>query len=611
MRKLFVTVCFLFVAYASFGQQQTAYEKKVYSLRVQLLRKLGVSQTLLDQKSKLSDLEGFFLMGDILRKLNTEQGLLLLLQFNRELKDAEKLKTSVDFQREKEKKEKEEREAKIKEIENQKKQAILDKERLEKEKIEKYNSSDLVQLNKIISTKFSVWLKKGEFEKTDDFESRIKSSCLSSFEKTCNEAIEDRINQISYNNIQFDLKGYNADKEYFNIEIKFRDLKWTDVIKVPINKAPTFKENFSINKNQLEYKNWGVYNNELYPETIVTKSDDDESHIEFKLPVTKLDDYITSTNKLGLSSTPSTNVEFSLFNYTQKLQKEKELEEIKKKQREEDLLKQEEERKRKEAEEFEQKKIKAEKERQEQELLRKREEERRKFEASDYGQLKRAIKTEFSAWLEKKEFESQTDFEKRVKTNYETELKKIVDEKIKSSIRRDKQICSAALGAYDLDKEEFEVKIFGEYRTPMNPVYIKIPKKLAESLKAKFGSESASQGKPLFVHVLESKMVDNKWQPYRMFIMFSNGAENGYGNKGYFDPYYWNATRIIDNGKDRYSLGYASNININPVKLKNINTQFDSKTLDYEMYYYDYIDTSISQSELNFTLESLEIKLPF
>ena len=97
MKKIFVTICLFFVSLYSNGQQQTAYEKKCYSLTVQLFKKLGVDESILNKSNKLSDLESLFAMSSIMQKLYTDQGIMILSAYSRELKEAEKLKTSVDF----------------------------------------------------------------------------------------------------------------------------------------------------------------------------------------------------------------------------------------------------------------------------------------------------------------------------------------------------------------------------------------------------------------------------------------------------------------------------------------------------------------------------------
>ena len=47
--------------------------------------------------------------------------------------------------------------------------------------------------------------------------------------------------------------------------------------------------------------------------------------------------------------------------------------------------------------------------------------------------VRQKIKTEYSAWLEKKEFETESDFTNRIKSNSQTEFNKIVESETASS----------------------------------------------------------------------------------------------------------------------------------------------------------------------------------
>ena len=257
MKKIFVTICLFFVSIYSNGQQQTAYEKKCYSLTVQLFKKLGVDESILNKSNKLSDLESLFAMSSIMQKLYTDQGIMILSAYSRELKEAEKLKTSVDFQREKDKKEQAEKKAKIEELEFEIKRARIAKEEAERRRTEELNNSDLYKIKAEVATEFNSWLKKGEFEKTDDYNIRMKEKCLEGFQKINNDIITRKIDKIKSEHIEFVLKEYNADKEMFIVAINFKNLKWTDYIKVPIKKAPEFKQNFLIDREKTIYRNWG------------------------------------------------------------------------------------------------------------------------------------------------------------------------------------------------------------------------------------------------------------------------------------------------------------------------------------------------------------------
>ena len=320
MKKIFVTICLFFVSIYSNGQQQTPYEKKCYSLTVQLFKKLGVDESILNKSNKLSDLESLFAMSSIMQKLYTDQGIMILSAYSRELKEAEKLKTSVDFQREKDNKEQAEKKAKIEELEFEIKRARIAKEEAERRRTEELNNSDLYKIKAEVATEFNSWLKKGEFEKTDDYNIRMKEKCLEGFQKINNDIITRKIDKIKSEHIEFVLKEYNADKEMFIVAINFKNLKWTDYIKVPIKKAPEFKQNFLIDREKTIYRNWGINDNQLYPFQVVVTDFETKSNFEFILPLENFEELKISTKSLGFNNTNFDNLEFNFNDYQIKSQ---------------------------------------------------------------------------------------------------------------------------------------------------------------------------------------------------------------------------------------------------------------------------------------------------
>ena len=272
-------------------------------------------------------------------------------------------------------------------------------------------------------------------------------------------------------------------------------------------------------------------------------------------------------------------------------------------------------RRKQEAEEEEKRQIELTKKRQEQEKKWEEEKKIREFENSDFGKLQKAIKVEFTAWLEKGEFETQQDYEKRVKSNYQLEFDKIVQNQIVKSKKYSIEVLSGTLSDYDIDNETFNVKLFGEYsrniQTP--PIIIKIPKNLAQNLKQKYGDEKASMGEPLLVHILDVSMINNNWVPSRLFIIFPNGErQTSYNyNQPYYNKYYWDKTMILDNGKGKYQLGYAGNIDLKAVSLKSIDTQFKNNSLDSGVFYFEWLLNDTNLNNLKFTIEAMGITLPF
>lgn len=270
-----------------------------------------------------------------------------------------------------------------------------------------------------------------------------------------------------------------------------------------------------------------------------------------------------------------------------------------------------EEQERKEQEDRDEKRrIQQAKEEQERKIKYEAEEKRRAFENSDFGQLRQKIKTEYSAWLEKKEFETESDFTNRIKFNSQTEFNKIVESETANSKKRMvNKVLSAALQEYDIDKQAFTVKLFeqysSEYRT--DTIYIYIPSNLAQNLKNGFAASKAEYGSPILVHILDVVMLNNRWTPSKIIFTFANqsGRNSGNYNSPYLDGYYWNKTFIESNGKGQYVLSYANNISLKPVKLKDIKSQFKQENLDEGVYFYEYLRQNTETTPINFTIENL------
>ena len=139
MKYLLLFLLSLSFTFQSYAQTMTAYEKKCYSLNLQFLRNAGVSETIIKKIKSTNDLENVVKNLHYFTRREAKPLFVLAFALASELKGAEKLKTSVDFQRDKEKK--------------------------ENEKTERYNNSDYVHIKSAIKEDLIQWLQKGEFEK--------------------------------------------------------------------------------------------------------------------------------------------------------------------------------------------------------------------------------------------------------------------------------------------------------------------------------------------------------------------------------------------------------------------------------------------------------------
>lgn len=330
MKYLFI-ILFFFKMTLSNGQALTTYEKKGYSLTVQFLKKLGVNEALLQKSSKMGDLEKLIVAGNFLEKLNTERGIMLMLEYEREMKEAEKLKTAIDFERDKVKKAETERKRQIA-IANQKriqqdedeKNEIKAKEKIRVQKeyeelqnrqreqqiaIERIEKSDLHKIDKEIKNKIKGWFEKGEYEKTDVYQNRISNNFSKAFDsicyKTCIDAIEAKSGFSSK------LLKYNADSEKFGIEFNFNALKFNDSLFVPVKEASIFKEEIENFEIYVYNKDWGFIDNYLTPTKIRYYNNRSKENFEFYFSNENLKFISFSASELDLNLFTNINANFN------------------------------------------------------------------------------------------------------------------------------------------------------------------------------------------------------------------------------------------------------------------------------------------------------------
>ena len=273
--------------------------------------------------------------------------------------------------------------------------------------------------------------------------------------------------------------------------------------------------------------------------------------------------------------------------------------EKKKKAQEEELQKIESEKektemKKKEAEEYEERQVQIAKKKQELNAIRESYEKQKEFERSDYGKIQMSTKTEFLAWREKTEFESQEEYMKRVK-NYLEKFNEIFNSEINKSkaakLRiRLFRVPLENLSAYDVEHETYLLS------TNENTFSFKVPKSIAKDFKDNL-SEIAILPKDFI-------MINNNWVCSKAFVIMNNRLSYGvYLNDLISIQELTNGTllfRYADSQYDKY-------------KLKDI-----TKCDHYQdgLYYYSWDITqenspkTISSQNLKLSLEELKIEIP-
>ncbi len=236
----------------------------------------------------------------------------LIEQIKSELKQAEKLKTAVDFKREKDAKEKKERD---------------EKEKKFKEQQEAYERTDAGRLKKSIKEDFEKWNQKGEFEKEVDYLERLKKQSQSAFEEICIKQVKYNIDDKSYKyNLKKELSIYDSESEYFTISFKFNGLEWQNKINIPISQAQNFKTEWTKFNFEIDEYDWRFVDKNLCPSVITVENT--ESNSKYKLSSTLNDQYDISCSfdSLGIDNS---YLRGYIFNYSnvkailEQLEKEK------------------------------------------------------------------------------------------------------------------------------------------------------------------------------------------------------------------------------------------------------------------------------------------------
>jgi hypothetical protein len=306
MKKLKIFCLFLFlfgiwndVAYAQ-SRQKTAYEKKVLEIKKKYIKKtiiLGGEKWTEKNDRELNyagedQVDAMFFMTALTLSAYPD----VLKSFESELKQAEKLKTSVDFQREKKQKEE---------------KARKEKEEKARQAQEAYLKTDRGTLESNVKTAFEEWSIKGEFEKQSDYEERLKNQSQDGFTKICIEKTHKIISGLRIT--KMDLQPYNTDDEYFIVNFKLDNYsiirpEWQNKISIPIADAESFKNNWNGFKSEINDKNWCFVENTLCP-TFITlyrkvgndrKAEKIAEKYELPVIVTNQSEITISFDKLGV-----------------------------------------------------------------------------------------------------------------------------------------------------------------------------------------------------------------------------------------------------------------------------------------------------------------------
>lgn len=297
MKYLIITFLSVLFTFHSYSQAMTPYEKKCYSLQLQFLRNLGVDEVILKKTNSLSDIEKLLVAGNFLQKLDTEKGLMLMLALGRDLKEAEKLKNTIDFQRDKAKKEEAERKKQFELAKVKERQRQYEIKKKEEDKREYFEKSDFVTIRNKIKESFIGWIQKGEFEKSEDYQIRIVSNSGIAFDSLCFKTIMQAVNDKE--GFYSKLLKYNADTENYGIEFTINNLTIKDSAHIPIEDAVKFRNNFDGFQIYADYTDWLFVDNYLAPKKIIFYNSNTNEQIDFNFSNKSAKKIVFSASDLG------------------------------------------------------------------------------------------------------------------------------------------------------------------------------------------------------------------------------------------------------------------------------------------------------------------------
>ena len=251
-KKIFSLIFCISLSLFAFNQNLTSYEAKKLELKKSIIIKgmkekevwsyedeYRVKQV---QNESESGFESLFILSQIgLSHLSDE--------YEIQLKNLEKYKSTVDFNKEKQQKENEERAKREDALRN----------------------TDYFLFTNEIKRKYDYWAAyKFTYEKTNEYRTRIIKETDSMLSKIIFEVMNPYITARNFKPDDVE-NSYDADKEMFKLNLSYRSLNWIDSIFVP---AKTIQK-FNINNIEYHLKHFYVdfndlcfLNNELYQKKI-------------------------------------------------------------------------------------------------------------------------------------------------------------------------------------------------------------------------------------------------------------------------------------------------------------------------------------------------------
>lgn len=270
-----------------------------------------------------------------------------------------------------------------------------------------------------------------------------------------------------------------------------------------------------------------------------------------------------------------------------------------------------------------QERAKEEEERRESELRRVEEQKQIKqqeFETSNYGRLQKEVKSKFEEWLLKGSFESQSDYENRIKTQTETQYRSILSEQVNNEISSIlNRYCYVQLGKYNPENEicplySYSSSLIHDNGKAINEIDMQfvINLKVSKQIAPRFYTIFQQPGE-IYVYPTKIAMKNNYWQIVECIVVLNNFWESNptYGRGGALD-----ARNVYEkNGKYFYDridqIGFNNGKKLKRHEMEDFNAIQNLAIIPKKVFYaaISVADPSVTQS-LNFTYTDLGIKIP-
>ena len=253
-KKAIKLILFLCIANIGFSQT-TLYEQKRIQLKKEFIEMILRENNTFTQENALE-----------LKNVKDESALDKILswgfigrpgfesEFDTRLKQLDKLKTKVDF--DKERNEEAETEKAEKEI--------------------KYKESDYYRITNSIKFNYDKWSMRQNLEKNQEHKNRLLTESTGIIEGAVIAAFNFILGGEEKYHLEFDSKKYDSDKEKYYVSFKLDNwiadnsntLYWNDTINIPIDKIKEYGGNISIKDFSINSLDLYFNNNNIYPKTI-------------------------------------------------------------------------------------------------------------------------------------------------------------------------------------------------------------------------------------------------------------------------------------------------------------------------------------------------------